>query len=384
MSQTKKPLYQPWSEEEFQAAVCVRAMTNLQRWMYRSLLQAAFFHSTRPYLPTDDSTLWVLAGCKNLTQWTANKKEILDCFTFVEIDGRVLLEQKRLTTDWNRIIAAREKMAEMGRISAAVKRGFNGSSTHVEPTSNGSSTHVQQREVKGSEVKVRESNSNTVRKTDGEDTMGTPQTLKSKLIAICEENNIFPDQKLAPESASKLKTLERMGRTEDVVCSFRGWLSVHFHSKMPISDFVRQLKPFEVGPITEDRKVVGQEVLMSVIDKMVDISKGEVTFGLGHQDLIAKMLQSYQPQEVVNAFMEFWGNIEEKNISFAAKNFAESGDQIIRKHRRDAAEKKIVDAHLERFAENRRKQIEADLKAIAEGKAERDRQRKECDDLGVL
>src|SRR5579863_7039208 len=43
-----KPMYQPWNEEEFQADVFVRGMTWLQRHLYRALLQASFFHGTRP------------------------------------------------------------------------------------------------------------------------------------------------------------------------------------------------------------------------------------------------------------------------------------------------------------------------------------------------
>lgn len=123
----KKPLYQPWNEEEFLSDVRVRGLTCVQRWMYRTLLQAAFFHSTRPYLPNDDRILWVLAGCESIEQWRANKEFVLELFT-PENESK-LLGNKRVIEDWQRLEESREKMAELGRKSAAVKRTFNARST---------------------------------------------------------------------------------------------------------------------------------------------------------------------------------------------------------------------------------------------------------------
>jgi hypothetical protein len=116
VSETKrKPLYQPWSEEAFRADLYVGAMTPAQRWMYRTLLQAAFFHSTRPYLPDDDAQLWLLAGCETRKQWERNKDVVRTRFTPVEVAGVRLLSQKRLLADWNRIEEKREALAEAGR-----------------------------------------------------------------------------------------------------------------------------------------------------------------------------------------------------------------------------------------------------------------------------
>jgi hypothetical protein len=55
--ETKKPSYMPWNEDAFWGDMGVRAMTALQRWMYRTLLQASFFCATRPYLPNNDNHL---------------------------------------------------------------------------------------------------------------------------------------------------------------------------------------------------------------------------------------------------------------------------------------------------------------------------------------
>src|SRR5208282_1081787 len=116
----RKPLYQPWNEEEFQADVFVRGMTWLQRHFYGSLLRASFFHGTRPYLPNDDNILWVLAGAACKSMWMKHKNVVLSRFTAV--GGRVdLIENKRVTADWYRLVLSREIQSEKGKKSAAVR-----------------------------------------------------------------------------------------------------------------------------------------------------------------------------------------------------------------------------------------------------------------------
>jgi hypothetical protein len=83
--------------------------------MYRTLLQAAFFHSTRPYLPDDDAQLWLLAGCESPKRWERNKEVVRAMFTTVEIDGVRLLSQKRLLADWDRLEEKRQMLSENGR-----------------------------------------------------------------------------------------------------------------------------------------------------------------------------------------------------------------------------------------------------------------------------
>ncbi len=174
MDANSKPMYQPWNEEEFQADVFVRGMTWLQRHLYRALLQASFFHSTRPYLPSDDEVLWVLSGAESPEMWEQNKVRILKRFTVVE--GKPdLLENKRVTADWERLTDARNKMAELGERSAAARRALNGTAQPQKPKgptvltatertfddrSNESRTSVAQGIVSEvSEVKVKEKKS---------------------------------------------------------------------------------------------------------------------------------------------------------------------------------------------------------------------------------
>jgi hypothetical protein len=158
----RKPLYMPWSEEAFRADIQVMAMTTLQRWMYRALLQAAFFHSTRPYLPDEDAQLWMLAGCENEKQWERNKAAVRAAFTPVEIDGVRLLSRKRLVEDWTRIMEKRQALAEAGRKGgqANAKPEQSKCLPDAKPAEAQAKPELS-KEVKGSEVKEVKEKNNT-------------------------------------------------------------------------------------------------------------------------------------------------------------------------------------------------------------------------------
>ncbi len=129
----RKPKFIPWSEEEFSSDECVRAMNPIPRWMYRTLLQSAFFCSCRPYLPDDDNVLWILAGCGDREQWEAHKAQVLSSFDRLEIDGKKLLGQKRLIADWERLQLIREAASMAGKLSGeARRRTVNDRSTNAE------------------------------------------------------------------------------------------------------------------------------------------------------------------------------------------------------------------------------------------------------------
>ena len=159
--ENKKPLYQPWNEEEFQGDVYVRGMNHVQRWMYRTLLQAAFFHSTRPYLPNDDEVLWVLAGCESIEEWQQNKDKILKRFRTIEVGGENLLENKRVSSDWARLESKRDQMAELSEKAVEARRAKKGEAVLLVPGGNRTitSTESKEREKVETELKVSESES---------------------------------------------------------------------------------------------------------------------------------------------------------------------------------------------------------------------------------
>jgi hypothetical protein len=127
-------MYQPWRNEAFLADEYVQAMSPIQRWIYRTLLQAAFTCSERPYLPDDDSRLWALAGCETSSQWVANKEVIRARFVPVTIDGKPLLGHKKVLEDWSRIqdaLATRRESARKAGLVSAAKRQRHADGTFV-------------------------------------------------------------------------------------------------------------------------------------------------------------------------------------------------------------------------------------------------------------
>ena len=121
MTGNDKAFYQPWNEEEFQSDLFVRKMNRFEKWIYRTLLQAMFFHTTRPYLPEDDGILWMLAECADLKEWNKYKPRVLDRFYVVEIEGEKMLAHKRVLRDWQRLLDKREALAERGRSGGLAK-----------------------------------------------------------------------------------------------------------------------------------------------------------------------------------------------------------------------------------------------------------------------
>jgi len=121
----RKPNYFPWNEDDFSGNIKVRFMTPAQRWMYRTLLCSAFFESTRPHLPDDDSVLWMIAGCESQEQWNENKEPVRAMFFQIRDGRRKLLGHPRLVSDWNALVKTRldwiEKSRKGGAASAQAK-----------------------------------------------------------------------------------------------------------------------------------------------------------------------------------------------------------------------------------------------------------------------
>jgi hypothetical protein len=125
-------MYQPWRNEAFLADEYVQAMSPIQRWIYRTLLQAEFTCSERPYLPDNDVRLWALAGCESRRQWDDNKEVVRARFVPVVIKGVHLLGHKKVLEDWSRIqdaLAIRRESASKAGTASAAKRQRNANGT---------------------------------------------------------------------------------------------------------------------------------------------------------------------------------------------------------------------------------------------------------------
>ncbi len=120
--QLYQPPYQFWKEQDFSADEQVAyGMDWLQRHFYRALLQKAFFCSTRPYLPTSDDQLWLLADAGTQERWLENKDKIMVKFQRVDVDGVEMWAHKRLLRDWGLLVKYSSKKAKAGRAGGRAK-----------------------------------------------------------------------------------------------------------------------------------------------------------------------------------------------------------------------------------------------------------------------
>ena len=280
MDANSKPMYQPWNEEEFQADVFVRGMTWLQRHLYRALLQAMFFHSTRPFLPADDEVLWVLSGAESIEMWQKNKSKILKRFTAVS-DRPELLENKRVTADWERLTDARNKMAELGERSAAVRRALNGTAQPQKPSklpivltatertfddrSNDDRTATEQGIV--SEVKVKEKQSEVTGGASAVLSSAKKQQGDWKSIAI-RHKNVFGKQASVKWKDKFYEACAQYGETVVLEC-FDSWAEgakTWVTSDQPLFLFFKNLNS-EAENIVEINEAVKEEKDLAVQQK---------------------------------------------------------------------------------------------------------------------
>jgi uncharacterized protein YdaU (DUF1376 family) len=139
--QEYQPPYQFWHEADFWSDQCVsRGMTFMQRHLYRALLQAAFYCSTRPYVPNNDDELWKLADAGSLDNWMQNKAAILVKFQEIEVKGVKVFSHKRLMRDWRKLVAGSESQSKRRK----GKQSKKGKSTNgKEPFANDEDSDIE-------------------------------------------------------------------------------------------------------------------------------------------------------------------------------------------------------------------------------------------------
>jgi len=137
MSETHKPKYFCWYEEDFWSDRRVVRMPSQARHFYRALLCAALFCRTRPYLPLDDDIeLQMLADCTEPLQWEAHRDTVMSMFTKTEHG----YSHPRLIEQWEIVQKGFAKWSEMGKVSAAARAAKK--PTAVEPQLNPGSTDI--------------------------------------------------------------------------------------------------------------------------------------------------------------------------------------------------------------------------------------------------
>ena len=102
-----KPKWIKWDEDSFRADRSVGRMTPRQRALCRSLMIESYYCPSRPYLPSDDNELSLLADADSLEQWVNHKNVVLAKFERIEIDGKPMLCNKRVLEEWQILLASR-------------------------------------------------------------------------------------------------------------------------------------------------------------------------------------------------------------------------------------------------------------------------------------
>lgn len=337
MSQTTKPKYFPWNEEEFFADSCVRLMTPKQRWMYRTLLQQSFFVTSRPRLPVDDSELWTLAGCETKKEWARNKAKVLAKFTVVEIDGVKYLENKRVIRDWDVLLEARERMVEMGKRSAEVRRTFNHGSTAVQPTLNLGATARSTREVKVSKEKVSEVNEGG----QDEPLTGEEMAFNQNIANIAAEILKFT-KGLTTHEKGELKLLARAYGTDRVETDFEAWARENRGGNIqyPISLYLKKASArLESEPEPE---IADDPRIRQVTAKVYEMT-GRLPINADLTN-ITKWLTKYSVEDIITGFSEYLHGLDGFEQKWAVKNYFSGGGEVVLEAiaLRRASEKKWV------------------------------------------
>jgi hypothetical protein len=130
---TYKPKYMTWWEEDFLSDRKVMRMPSLARHFYRALLQAALFCQTRPYLPYEETELMILADAEP-NDWTTHRDAVMAMFGSGEFNGTPVYYQNRLLEQWQTMLDKQKNWQEMGRRSATKR------STTVQPRLSSGST----------------------------------------------------------------------------------------------------------------------------------------------------------------------------------------------------------------------------------------------------
>jgi hypothetical protein len=303
--ETKKPSYMPWNEDAFWGDMGVRAMTALQRWMYRTLLQTSFFCATRPYLPNNDNQLWVLAGCVDKQQWIENKQPVRAMFTRETVDGHRLLFRKRVLEDWQRLVNKRKESHERGKRGGLASAGLR-----AQHKLNPGSPDVD--------------NNSTKIEVEIEEEIQEESEVKRELSL---EQELSPDQ--GGHNGGETSLSERIVETS---LGAKGAGEVNLGS---IRSSDRKL-PETLSP---DAK--------HVIGEIAYISDGRVIPDYKQSLTIARWLDTYTAEEITDAFDSFCtdtgvcerGDENTFEIRHAARNFCEKGPYLIDIARRKERER---------------------------------------------
>lgn len=302
-----KPLFQPWNEDDFSGDLLVSAMTPVQKWMYRTLLQRAFFHSTRPDLPNDPELLWRLAGCESRKQWDENSAPVLEMFKLEQLGlpGESLLYQKRLRRDFDRLMDSREAYSDRGKKGAQTRWGT------TEPAD---APKVTQKELNALKL--------------------IPQYCRTLLGVRPEREDYY--------KAGIKELAEDYGGTQ-VVNAFEVWAKTYNgDTRFPIKEFVRVADQYLTNRVRQDNPELEKLCL-----DLYGI--GGFAFTGKYKVALNALLEQFSAEEIVKGYSEFTANKDDFGMKWAPKDFCEGGATTVLAAISKRAEDKIKqDRYMER------------------------------------
>lgn len=318
MNLNDKPAYQPWNEEEFSGDLLVSSMTPVQRWMYRTLLQKAFFYTTRPDLPLDEDILWRLAGCETRQQWEDNREAVLVMFSIEERDGEEVYYRKRLRQDWARIVAKRETQSQNG--------------------SKGADTRWNEAKLQPRGLPYKRM---------------IPESCR-KILGVRPEREEYYKKDLK-------ELADTYGGTE-VIEAFEAWAeTVNDTPKNPIRDFIRVADGYLTNKVKQE-----SPTLDALCVSLYHI--GDQAFTGKHRSALNQMLSEFSFQEIERAYKTFVAGKNDYEMKFATRDFCEGGAKtIIQSTRKKMDDMKSQQTIMDEATEAAQQDVEKQLQDLEEG-----------------
>jgi hypothetical protein len=375
LTERSKALYQPWSQETFNADLHVRRMTNVQRWIYKSLLQEAFVCSSRPRLPDDDEELWIMADCDNIEQWLENKQVIVRMFERTQEGGVPLLTHKKLEEDWDRLQEKRDARVEAGR-----KGGLAKSSKAKQTVANPAKRSEVREEKRSEGEEVIDPDSENP--LNGQEDQVNLKGLKASVISIAKKYEAKAGG--SNQSWDRAKALAEAYGSGAFLKEFEQFMKDNQGDDFQYGSLAAFLYCAEDRLAVETPQESEDAATVSVIfDQFAYLSDRTIMFTTKQKAVIAEAAKKYSEEEIIAVFKEWFATQDtstEKSCGQAAAKFTTNASALAYSLRRTRAEKvseglarqKAVErlqeaANAEREeAERKRKEEEAQFNPIAD------------------
>lgn len=349
LTETSKPGFQPWNHEEFLADRWVKRMSSMERKTYATLLHEAFFCSTRPYLPSDEEELEVLADCDSAEEWLSIRDNVLKMFERIEVNGVVVLCSKRVEQDWERMLESRNLRSTRAKTAAQAR--------HKQAQADQNDAHACQ--VRERVIEEKESEQEKPENGDGQDDM----KIKNEIQAICVGFGVKPGGfKSTWDEVNSLATANSVGA---VVRDFEQWMGENQGDDFPrgpVSEYLR----FAASRIGSDKPSVAvakDPQVNNLVNELTYLSGKRILFKEIHKVRIGELLNEYSFAELVQAFKDFTEtrDLDDTRVqNYGAKDFVDAAGSLAYANQRARKEAEKSAAEREQAVRKLQEQAEAE------------------------